>query len=96
MQAQSDTDKRKNIDDIRVAYNNVFRRFFHVPRVVGRDTVSVTNAQNERRIPTFCIMREKGSDSILRRLDISENELVKAIVKIRYSPTRRSWRTRVI
>ena len=70
----------KSFNDCKVAYNNVFRRFFNVPGHVDGITVSVSEAQSAQDIPTFSAVIERFKLSLYRRLIASENFIVTRIL----------------
>lgn len=45
--------KAKSMSSLKVAYNNIFRRFFHLPRHINGITCSVSEMFRDKRIPCF-------------------------------------------
>ena len=72
--------KMKSFKDCKVAYNNVFRRFFHVPRHVDGVTVSVSEAQRQMDVPTFDDIVGRLGQSLYRRLSNSTNSIIMRVV----------------
>ena len=68
------------MNDFKVAYNNVFRRFFHVPRHVNGVTVSVSGAQAEFGIPTAANVVCRLGESLYHRIISSENQILSQII----------------
>lgn len=58
------------IQAIRVAYNNIFRRLFNVPRGLVSTTANIV----ARRLPTFQEIVRKSSSSLITRLKSSSNK----------------------
>ena len=67
--------KRSTIKAIEVAYNNIFRLLFHIPR-----RVSISAHYVAYGLPCFKNVRRKLIYSIYSRVLSSENELVSTIV----------------
>ena len=72
--------KPKAYNDCKVAYDNVFRRFFNVPRHIDGVTVSVSESQDYYNVPTFDDIVDGLRRSLFRRLSLSSNGIIIRIV----------------
>lgn len=84
-------------NDIRIAYNNLFRKFFHIPRHINNVTVSVSEAMHERDIPCFAEVANKCVSSFVHRIYLSDNSLFASFMNSDFyflSPTLSVWRNR--
>ena len=66
--------KNRSVHRIRVAYNNCFRMLLKLPRFCSASGMFV-----ERRVPSFDEIIRKSKYSILCRIKMSNNILVKSI-----------------
>ena len=72
--------KLKSYKECKVAYNNVFRRFFNVPRHIDGVTVSVSESQYNYNVPTFDDVVDGLRRSLHGRLSQSRNGIILRIV----------------
>lgn len=72
--------KRKTWDGFRVAYNNIFRRFFHVRRHIEGVTVSVSDAQATLNVPSVDVIYARLGRSLYNRLLLSNNSYLARLV----------------
>lgn len=72
--------KSKSFNDFRVAYNNIFRSLFNIPRHLNGITVSVSNAQLENNVPSSTDIVSRVAKSLHLRLHASPNELISRFI----------------
>ena len=88
--------KPKSFNDFKVAYNNVFRGFFHVPRHVDGTTVSVSDAQLLYMcIPSPIDVTSRVGKGLYARVLNSRNTLINSIKDtdmFAHSELSRKWR----
>ena len=70
------------LQKLRVAYNNTFRRFFRLPRRCSASSMFLYN-----NIPTFDMIMRRNIYSLERRLAISDNTVLQALVTNVYVQT---------
>ena len=73
--------KVSSFNVFRVAYNNIFRSLFNVPRHIEGITVSVSEAQSANRIATANVAIGRVGKSLLTRLNTSDNRIVSRFVE---------------
>ena len=59
--------------DVTTAYNNIFRRFFHLPRFLDGVVYSATNMLSEKNLPTAREIIMTNVKSLYKRIVCSEN-----------------------
>lgn len=85
---------QRSLSSVVTAYNNIFRRFFHLPRYADGTVYSATAMLHDLELPTAREIIATNATSLYRRIRTSTNTILVAFVDsdlFDRSVIRRSW-----